>query len=82
MTPYPSTNPTFLYFSIFLVQELYIYSVLIKWYSKVKGNMMSITQNVHCPGIDYLVVIDFEATCDENNTNPQAIQVTKVLQKQ
>ncbi|CAI2174267.1 12414_t:CDS:2 [Funneliformis geosporum] len=38
---------------------------------------MSVTQNIHCPGIDYLVVIDFEATCDENNTNPQTIQVTK-----
>ncbi|CAG8558493.1 17126_t:CDS:2 [Acaulospora morrowiae] len=38
---------------------------------------MSSTPNVHCPGIDYLVVIDFEATCDENATNPQALQVTK-----
>ncbi|CAG8492561.1 13436_t:CDS:2 [Ambispora gerdemannii] len=37
---------------------------------------MTTTQNVHCPGIDYLVVIDFEATCDEN-PNPQALQVTK-----
>lgn len=42
---------------------------------------ITLTQNVHCPGIDYLVVIDFEATCDENNTNPQTVQVTKVLQK-
>ncbi|CAG8475598.1 10138_t:CDS:2 [Racocetra fulgida] len=33
--------------------------------------------NVHCPNIDYLVVIDFEATCDENLSNPQAVQVTK-----
>ncbi|CAG8688307.1 6265_t:CDS:2 [Cetraspora pellucida] len=33
--------------------------------------------NVHCPNIDYLVVIDFEATCDENVSNPQAVQVTK-----
>ncbi|CAG8529749.1 6179_t:CDS:2 [Diversispora eburnea] len=37
---------------------------------------MSTSQNVHCPGIDYLVVIDFEATCDENEA-AQASQVTK-----
>ncbi|KAG9300822.1 hypothetical protein G9A89_004452 [Geosiphon pyriformis] len=37
---------------------------------------LATTQNVHCPGIDYLIVIDFEATCDEN-ANPQALQVTK-----
>lgn len=43
---------------------------------------MAETSGARIPGnpipYDRLIVLDFEATCDENQTNPAAVQVTKV----
>ncbi|CAJ0840759.1 22120_t:CDS:2 [Entrophospora sp. SA101] len=43
--------------------------------------MSSSTENTHCPGIDYLIIINLEATISEE-ISQSTIQVTKASQSQ